>query len=161
MLPDDLVVWRLRAAPAGFDARFAAIWRRYVYRLAEPSAPVHPLYREWSPGCDRELDLDRLNAAAGACSGCATSARSAAAVRAGRRSVPCSTCGPNASTAGPLAGVIECTVRADAFCHSMVRSLVGALVEVGAGRRDVAWLEAVTAARRPRPGGAGAGRPAG
>ena len=41
---------------------------------------------------------------------------------------------------GPMAGVIECTVRADAFCHSMVRSLVGALVAVATGRRDHEWL---------------------
>jgi tRNA pseudouridine38-40 synthase len=41
---------------------------------------------------------------------------------------------------GTLEGVVEVTVRADAFCHSMVRSLVGALVAVGDGRRDGAWL---------------------
>ena len=41
--------------------------------------------------------------------------------------------------------MVEVTVRADAFCHSMVRSLVGALVEIGTGRRDAAWLTAVTA----------------
>ena len=44
---------------------------------------------------------------------------------------------------GPLAGVVEVTVRADAFCHSMVRSLVGALVAVMDGRRDPAWLVAL------------------
>jgi len=55
-------------------------------------------------------------------------------------------------TDGPMAGVIECTVRADAFCHSMVRSLIGALVEVGSGRRGLAWLEEVTAAAVRAPG---------
>jgi tRNA pseudouridine38-40 synthase len=43
-----------------------------------------------------------------------------------------------------MADVIECTVRADAFCHSMVRSLVGALVAIGIGRRDHEWLAGVT-----------------
>jgi tRNA pseudouridine38-40 synthase len=43
-----------------------------------------------------------------------------------------------------MAGVIECTVRADAFCHSMVRSLVGALVAVATGQRDHEWLAAGT-----------------
>jgi tRNA pseudouridine38-40 synthase len=46
---------------------------------------------------------------------------------------------------GPLAGTVEVTVRADAFCHSMVRSLVGALVGVGSGHRDLGWLAAVAA----------------
>ena len=52
----------------------------------------------------------------------------------------------SAFAAGPLAGVIECTVRADAFCHSMVRSLIGALLEVATGQRDRDWLASVTAA---------------
>jgi tRNA pseudouridine38-40 synthase len=43
-----------------------------------------------------------------------------------------------------MAGVIECSVRADAFCHSMVRSVVGALVAVATGRRDHDWLAAAT-----------------
>ena len=41
---------------------------------------------------------------------------------------------------------VEITVRADAFCHSMVRSLVGALVAVGSGRRDQDWLRRIAAA---------------
>jgi tRNA pseudouridine38-40 synthase len=46
-------------------------------------------------------------------------------------------------------GTVVGTVVADAFCHSMVRSLVGVVVPVGAGRRPVAWpLEVLTAARR-------------
>src|SRR5262249_32372132 len=36
-------------------------------------------------------------------------------------------------------GVLVATVEADAFCHSMVRSLVGALLAVGDGRRPVEW----------------------
>jgi tRNA pseudouridine38-40 synthase len=49
------------------------------------------------------------------------------------------------------AGVLEATVVADAFCHSMVRSLVGAVVQVGEGRRPVGWPEQVmrTAVRDP------------
>ena len=45
---------------------------------------------------------------------------------------------------GPMAGVLECTVRADAFCHSMVRSLIGALIAVATSRRDQKWLAALT-----------------
>jgi tRNA pseudouridine38-40 synthase len=145
VLPDDLVVWRLTPAPAGFDARFAAVWRRYAYRLAEPSAPVHPLYRGLVTRLKSDVDLDRLNAAAPGLLGL----RDFGAFCRGREG------GTTIRTLldltavrvpdGPLAGAVEVTVRADAFCHSMVRSLVGALVEVGTARRDAAWLTAVTA----------------
>ena len=146
VLPDDLVVWRLVRAPAGFDARFAALWRRYVYRLAEPAAPVHPLLRGMVTRLKSDLDLDRLNAAAPGLLGL----RDFGAFCRGREG------GTTIRTLldlagvrvadGPLAGMVEVTVRADAFCHSMVRSLVGALVEVGCGRRDVGWLATVTVA---------------
>ena len=43
-------------------------------------------------------------------------------------------------------GVVDVTVRADAFCHSMVRSLLGAVTAVATGRRDLAWLREVRAA---------------
>ena len=46
---------------------------------------------------------------------------------------------------GPDAGLLVATVRADAFCHSMVRSLVGAVLAVGQGRRDASWLADVSA----------------
>jgi tRNA pseudouridine38-40 synthase len=36
-------------------------------------------------------------------------------------------------------GLLTATVRADAFCHHMVRSLVGCLVAVGEGRRPIGW----------------------
>jgi tRNA pseudouridine38-40 synthase len=146
VLPDDLVVWRLAPAPAGFDARFSAIWRRYVYRLAEPSRPVDPRYRNQVTRLRHDLDLDLMNAAAAGLLGL----RDFGAFCRGRER------GTTIRTlleltairgeAGPLQDVIECTVRADAFCHSMVRALAGALVQVGSGRRDAGWLEAATAA---------------
>jgi tRNA pseudouridine38-40 synthase len=37
------------------------------------------------------------------------------------------------------AGVVVATVQADAFCQAMVRSLVGALLAVGDGRRPIDW----------------------
>ena len=45
-------------------------------------------------------------------------------------------------------GGIDVTVQADAFCHSMVRSLVGALVAVGEGRRPVEWPASLLAAEK-------------
>lgn len=146
VLPDDLVVWRLARAPAGFDARFSAVWRRYVYRLAEPSRPIDPRHRNQVTRLRHDLDLDRMNAAGRGLLGL----RDFGAFCRGREG------GTTIRTlldlaavrvdAGPLRDVVECTVRADAFCHSMVRALVGALVEVGSGRRDAGWLERVAAA---------------
>ena len=143
VLPDDLVVRSVREAPSGFDARFAAVWRRYVYRLADDATTRDPLVRGFVLDVPGTLDLDRLAAATPALLGLhdfaafckrregATTIRTLLDLEAVR------------VADGPLAGVVEVTVRADAFCHSMVRSLVGALVAVADGRRDAAWLAAL------------------
>ncbi len=145
VLPGDLVVSAMTPAPEGFDARFSALWRRYAYRLSD-GAPVDPLQRRQVTVLRRGVDLGRVNAAAASLLGLrdfgafcrprdgATTVRTLLELHAER------------VASGPLTGVVDVTVRADAFCHSMVRALVGALVEVGSGRRDQAWLEAVAAA---------------
>jgi len=135
-LPDDVVVWRVGVAPEGFDARFSAIWRRYVYRLGEGSGD--PLVRHLYVLVPHALDLDAMNAAASALLGlhdfaAFSKAREGATTirRLQRLSVD------RAST--PMGDGVAITAQADAFCHSMVRSLAGALVEVGLGRREVTW----------------------
>ena len=133
-LPDDVGVHGVRVAEPGFDARFSASWRRYVYRLTD--AVPDPILRHQIAAVRDRQDVDAINAAGTALLGLhdfaafckardgATTVRELQHLAADR--VP--------------AGHIEITVRADAFCHSMVRSLVGALTEVGSGRRDPAWL---------------------
>jgi tRNA pseudouridine38-40 synthase len=144
VLGGECVVRRISAAPLGFDARFAAIWRRYVYRLSDAAVPPDPLYRFQIAQVRREVDLARLNEEAAALIGLrefgafCRRREGGSTIRTllelvGRR-VP----------SGPMLGVIECTARADAFCHSMVRSLVGALVAVATGQRDHEWLAAIT-----------------
>ncbi|WP_026928258.1 tRNA pseudouridine(38-40) synthase TruA [Granulicoccus phenolivorans] len=140
VLPDDLVVRAVTVVPDSFDARFAAIWRRYIYRLDDTGAP-DPL-RRGSVVATRPLDVAAMNEAATTLLGLrdfapfckrrdgATTIRTLLDLQAER--VP--------------SGLIEFTVRADAFCHSMVRSLMGAMVAVGSGRRDRAWLERTAAA---------------
>ena len=140
VLPPDLVVRSVTLAPTGFDARFAAVWRRYVYRLADDGGVRDPLVRGFVLAVPGTLDVDRLEAVAPDLLGLhdfaafcrrregATTIRTLLDLHVERVAT------------GPLAGVVEVTVRADAFCHSMVRSLVGALVSVGLGRRDPAWL---------------------
>ena len=141
VLPSDLVVRRVSVAPPGFDARFSAIWRRYVYRIAD-STP-DPLLRIHVTPLRTELDLQKINAVAPRLRGLhdfaafcrpregATTIRNLLQLSARR-------------TWGDVA---EITVKADAFCHSMVRSLVGALVAVATGRREPDWLVGLLDAR--------------
>ncbi len=131
-LPDDVVVKDVTVAPDGFDARFSAIWRRYAYRLADGDAD--PLLRGHVVRVRGPVDVEALNGAASALLGLhdfaafckardgATTIRTLQVLHARRDRG------------------VEITVKADAFCHSMVRSLVGALTEVATGRRDAAWL---------------------
>jgi tRNA pseudouridine38-40 synthase len=139
VLPDDLVVSSVEPAPAGFDARFSAVWRRYVYRLCDRQIPPDPLQSAHVVWHRKSLDIDAMNDAAGDLIGY----RDFAAFCRAR---------PNATTIrhllalsasriddGPLAGVLEFEVLSDAFCHSMVRSLVGALARVGDRSRDAGW----------------------
>jgi tRNA pseudouridine38-40 synthase len=144
VLSGECVVRRISVAPAGFDARFAAIWRRYVYRLSDAGVQPDPLYRYQIAQLPADVDLARFNEEATPLLGLkdfgafcrhregASTIRTLLELSARR------------VASGPTAGVIECTVRADAFCHSMVRSLVGALVAVGTGQRDHEWLVAAT-----------------
>jgi tRNA pseudouridine38-40 synthase len=146
VLADDLVVHAVRCAPDGFDARFSALRRRYAYRLSDQQVPPDPLHRDHVAVWPRPLDLDAMNAAAGALIGLrdfaafckrrdgATTIRTLLELS-GRR-----------VDHGPLNGMIEFTVVADAFCHSMVRSLIGALVRVGEGARDASWPAEIAAA---------------
>ncbi|MDN5761964.1 MAG: tRNA pseudouridine(38-40) synthase TruA [Microlunatus sp.] len=145
-LPGDLAVTDLRRAPAGFDARFAAVWRRYCYRIADLDTIKDPLTRGFVVSIPYRLDVDRLNTAGRTLLGLrdfgafckrregATTVRTLLDLSARRRDD------------GPEAGLVELTVRADAFCHSMVRCLAGALVEIGSARRGLDWLSAVAAA---------------
>ena len=144
VLGGDCVVRGISVAPAGFDARFGAIWRRYVYRLSDAGVPPDPLYRYQIAQLPIEVDLARFNDEAARLLGLkdfgafCRRREGASTIRTlleltGQR-----------VASGPMAGVIECTVRADAFCHSMVRSLVGALVAVATGQRAQKWLAALT-----------------
>lgn len=134
-LPDDIQIRDLGPAPEGFDARFSAIWRRYTYRVCDDPDGPDPLERrsvlEWT----RPLDLDRMNDAAHALIG----THDFAAFCKWRE---------GATTIRELQhlqwernddGDAVMTIQADAFCHSMVRSVAGALLPVGDGRQPVNW----------------------
>lgn len=134
-LPGDVRVLAIEPAPEGFDARFSAIWRRYAYRVSDDGLGPDPLRRRHVLPWTKPLDLDAMNVAAEALVGehdfapfCkqrdfATTVRAVQVLRWDRDD----------------AGLAVMTIQADAFCHSMVRSVVGALLPVGEGRRPITW----------------------
>lgn len=135
ILKHDLVVFAVARAPVGFDARFSALERRYRYRLADPDATRDPLRRRDTVWWRRRLDVDAMNRAAQPLEGLGDFA---AFCRRREGATTIRTLVEFSWERQPD-GVLEATVRADAFCHSMVRSLVGAVVRVGEGLRDPDW----------------------
>jgi tRNA pseudouridine38-40 synthase len=134
-LPADVRVTRISPVPAEFDARFSAIWRRYSYRVCDDGVGPAPLDR-WSVlPWHRPLRIEDLNEASARLVGehdfapfCkqrdfGTTVRAVQVLRWDRGAD----------------GIAVMTVQADAFCHSMVRSLVGVLLPVGDGRRATSW----------------------
>jgi tRNA pseudouridine38-40 synthase len=144
ILPADLRVRSVSEAPTGFDARFSAIWRRYAYRIADAQAPADPLVRGHVLAWGRPLDLDAMNEASAPLVGL----RDFAAFckqRAGATTVRTLL---DLSWRRDESGLVIGDVRADAFCHNMVRALVGSLLAVGEGRRPTSWPAEVMAGRR-------------
>jgi tRNA pseudouridine38-40 synthase len=142
VLPPDIRVRAAVEAPPGFDARFSALWRRYAYRIADDPGLVDPLTRRSVLAWPRRLDVAAMNEAASALTG---EHDFSAFCR--RRE--------GATTVRTLlelcwsrdeGGLAVARVRADAFCHHMVRALVGCLVAVGEGRRPPSWAAEVLAA---------------
>ena len=134
-LPPDVRLRAVTVAPAGFDARFSALRRHYRYRVSDAPGGPEPLRRHDTLAHDRPLDVDRMAEAGHAMVGLHDFAAFCK-----RRE--------GATTVRELLrhdwrrhhdGTVVGELSADAFCHSMVRSLVGALLWVGDGRRDVTW----------------------
>jgi tRNA pseudouridine38-40 synthase len=136
-LPPDVVVRRAAPAPAGFDARFSARSRTYRYRIADSHALRDPLSREWVLWHRRALDVEAMDAAARPLTGLHDFA-AYCKPREGATTIRELTSFTWERPAdGPDAGLVVATVQADAFCHSMVRALVGMSLAVGEERRPV------------------------
>jgi tRNA pseudouridine38-40 synthase len=144
LLPPDVRVLAVRSVPTEFDARFGALRRHYVYRVADQPWGVQPLRRFDTLAWPRPLDEGAMNDAARRLLGehdfiaFCRRREGASTVRRlqelGWRREP--------------DGVLSAHVSADAFCHNMVRSLVGALLAVGDGRRPAGWPATLLAADR-------------
>jgi tRNA pseudouridine38-40 synthase len=148
LLAADVRVHGISPAPDGFDARFSALWRRYSYRVCDDPVAAEPLRRHDTLWYHHRIDVRLMNEAAADCTGehdfaafCrrregATTVRELLCLEWARTS-------PSVATA---------TVIADAFCHNMVRALVGAMLKVGDGSKQPGWPGQVLAARVRDPG---------
>ena len=143
LLPLDVRVRSARPAPHGFDARFSAVSRSYSYRIGTADWGVEPADRRFVLALRRPLDAGAM-------------ARSAAALI-GLHDFA-AYCKPREGTTTirdlqrldvrEVGDEVLVDVTADAFCHSMVRSLVGALIAVGQHRGDPDAPAALLAAGR-------------
>jgi tRNA pseudouridine38-40 synthase len=133
VLPPDVVVQAVSHAPEGFDARFAAVGRRYRYRITDK--PLDPLRRHDTLRWIKPLDAQAMHQAGQPLVG----EHDFSAYCRPR---------PDASSVRHLReltvsrdsdDVVLLEVYADAFCHNQVRAMVGALLAVGDGRRAVPW----------------------
>lgn len=138
VLPADVRVYGVRVAHPDFHARFAALRRHYCYRVTDQAGGGNPLRRGDTLWWPRQLDLSRMADAAERLCGehdfaafCRRREGATTIRRLERLSWERCTDGG--------APVYEAAVTADAFCHSMVRSLIGALLAVGEGRKDSSW----------------------
>ncbi len=148
-LPPDVRVKAVTEVPAEFDARFSAIRRHYEYRITTARYGAEPLRARDTVSVPKQLDLDAMRAASHSLLGLhdfaafcrrregATTVRDLQRfdwMRSDERSA--------GSTPGD-GDILTAFVSADAFCWSMVRSLVGAILAVGEGRRTVDWTAAL------------------
>ena len=139
LLPPDLRVPAVRRVPRTFDARFSALRRHYRYRVCDAPWGVDPLRRYDTLGHPRRLDNAAMNTASVLLLGEHDFAafcrrrEGASTVRALER----------LEWTRGQPHLLIAHVAADAFCHSMVRSLVGALLAVGEGRRSPGWPAAL------------------
>jgi len=139
LLPEDVRVHDVTIAPPGFDARFSALRRHYVYRVTTHPRGALPSRARDTTAWPKPVDVDAMQAAADVLVGLHDFAAFCRAK-------------PHATTVRDLQAftwhdvstpaepqLYEAHVTADAFCWSMVRSLVGTCLAVGEGRRGASF----------------------
>ena len=157
MLPNDITIHGINEAPQGFDARFSALERTYVYRIADRSSEIDPRMRGFVLHVDDDLDLETMNQAAAMAIGLhdfgsfATPNPGGTTIREVKtaywRRIPQRplidgemTMGERYRTPSMESGLACFTIVADAFARNMVRSLVNGCVQVGIGKRSLDWF---------------------
>ena len=139
MLSEDIRIHEISPAPKFFHARFSALSRSYIYKIADGGQLLAPLRRYDVATWYRPLDLEKMNGAIAPLIGehdfaafckardTGTTIRTLKEFRFSREED----------------GFIRANITADAFCHSMVRSLIGAAVCVGEGRFAPQWMKEI------------------
>ena len=147
LLDPDIQMRDLREAPEGFDARFSALQRRYIYRICDAPQGPDPLQRTHIYHHGKRLDITAMNYAAQHVLG----QHDFAAFCKPREGATTVRTLREISTIRRADDIIEVTVVADAFCHSMVRALMGALIVIGQARYEPSWAGEIlaTAVRQP------------
>jgi tRNA pseudouridine38-40 synthase len=134
ILDRDIRIHSFEIAPPGFHARFSATFRRYRFRIADGPVAKDPLQARYTLWLAHELDLDLMREGAKEFIGLHDfnsfcKARTGATTIRNMKSIKISR-NPN------LGGVIEIELIADAFCHNMVRAIVGGLIAVAQGSAE-------------------------
>lgn len=129
----EIALHRISLAPEGFDARFSPLSRTYEYRISDADAMMNPLQHLFTYRSPYSLDDVQMNELGRVLCGLHDWA-SFCRPKAGATTIRTLT---HFSWARDDLGTLVGTVKADAFCHSMVRSLVGAAVAVGRGKLDI------------------------
>ncbi|MEV4124651.1 tRNA pseudouridine(38-40) synthase TruA [Nocardia sp. NPDC049707] len=148
-LPKDVRIKDIRVAPPEFDARFSAIRRHYAYRLTTAPYGAEPLQARSVVACRQDVDLEAMREASRKLLGLHNFAAfcrrrdGATTVRELQRFDWVVSSGRSAGSAQGEGDLLTAYVSADAFCWSMVRSLVGAVLAVGEGRRTPDWVAAL------------------
>ncbi|KAM9861452.1 tRNA pseudouridine(38-40) synthase TruA [Leucobacter sp. BZR 635] len=132
----DIAIHRVAIAPAGFDARFSAVKRRYEYRLRPENAPRDPLTARFTADVPRILHLETMQQVSADLLGLqdfTTFCKAREGATAVRELLAF-------EWREAADGAYAARIEADAFCHSMVRALVGSVVAVGHGRLSAGEL---------------------
>jgi tRNA pseudouridine38-40 synthase len=141
ILPEDISIQELEVTAADFDARFAALSRRYEYLIYQGQR--NPLLRDRAHRSYLPLDVPAMNDASQALIGLHDFS-AFCKKREGATTIRTLMKFDWTETAD---GLIKVELEADAFCYSMVRGLIGAVLAIGEGKFDKAWLENYLAGR--------------
>ena len=136
ILDQDIRINQITIAPPAFHARFSALRRYYEYRILDENKVIPPLARFNTESWYRSLDVDVMNQASALLLG----THDYAAFCKFREGATTIRTLETYSWRRDNQGVLIADVVADAFCYSMVRNLVGAIVCVADGRKDASWI---------------------